>query len=246
MLQAGELCRFTGSHAVHGAGERFEDQILGAIGEHRNENEQGKAPRARFAPDVAEGSEEAWSCLCFRLLGLRAAATRLALDAPYPDKRQRHRNSGNASCDGDQPAGRIRVEKLSGDRCCYRQSGDHHQPNRGCRGGALPFIDAYGQQHQQGRAAGACARADGEKGKYGKGNTGGSVGCHKSRCAGGKNDPGDEHHHTADNPWSSPPADVGSVAPAGAQNLNGVVKPDQCAGQHRRKSEFHHHDPVEG
>ena len=54
MLDAGELGRFAGREAEDQAGERLEDQVLGAVGQHRDEHEDGEAARLRLGPDLGE------------------------------------------------------------------------------------------------------------------------------------------------------------------------------------------------
>ncbi len=46
------------SQAEDAAGERLEDQILGAVCKHRHEDEYGEPARFRLRPDLGQGRTE--------------------------------------------------------------------------------------------------------------------------------------------------------------------------------------------
>ena len=82
MLHARQLGRFTRREPEDGPGERFKNEILRAVGQHRYEDEDGEAARLRFGPYVRQGFAK-------RRLGRDTAIARRdrrrrrALDVPH-------------------------------------------------------------------------------------------------------------------------------------------------------------------
>ena len=159
MLDAGQLRRLARREAEHRAGERLEDQVLRAVGQHRDEDEDRKAPRlaARSRPRQA-----------LRGMTTGAAAPsiaddrgcRIAFDAPDANQREHHRRDRYRPETTIEPARRERIEQMAGDAGGDDEAGDHHDPDDGRRRRAALVVGALGEQHQQRRAGRADADAD--------------------------------------------------------------------------------------
>jgi hypothetical protein len=67
----------------------------------------------------------------------------------------------------------------------------------------------------------------------------------KRRAEGGADASEGKDRHAANDPWCSPPANIGSIAPGGAQYLHTIVRGDEQAGNHRRQREFDNHHTVD-
>ncbi len=84
MLNAGQLGRTTGRQSEDDAGERFEDQVLAAVSQHRHDNEDGEPARPRFGPDLGQRFAKA----TLPLGGVSVVIVRsLALETPDRDDR---------------------------------------------------------------------------------------------------------------------------------------------------------------
>ena len=60
MLNAGELVVSPGVKPKTDTGERLEDQVLRAVGQHRDEDEDGEPPRLGFGPDFEQALRGRW------------------------------------------------------------------------------------------------------------------------------------------------------------------------------------------
>src|SRR5678815_2545321 len=101
MLDARKLRRFAGREGEDRAGKRLEDQILRAIGEHRDENKDREPPRFWLVPYFHEG-------IAKRRLARRRSRNQLgasdgtSFDTPYADYREHHRRHRYRSRNNDQ------------------------------------------------------------------------------------------------------------------------------------------------
>ena len=136
VLQAGKFGGCARRKAEHDAGERLEDQILRAIGQHRDEDENRKSPRLRLGPDFHERRRKR---RCGAAGAVRDGCRSVAsLDAPHTAMAQDNGRDSDTAGDRDQPQRRERIEHMAGDGRGHDEARDHHHPDEGRRRGAAP------------------------------------------------------------------------------------------------------------
>ena len=243
MLHARELCGCAGAVAEHGACERFQDQVLGAVGEHGNEHEHREAAGHGLLPDFGERLLEAW----FGRHGL-GRGRGFNVRAFQPAQRQQRDAKGqqrHGRCHQQQTFGRIGVEELARQPGRDGEACDHHHPDQGGCAASSRVGHALGQHHQQRCAAGAHAQAHQSKTQRGERDACRPVGCHPHRGQRGHHAANAQHRHAPDDPGRAAPAHVRSMAHARPRHLHQVVQGNQNAGQQRRQGQLHHHHAVE-
>ena len=88
VLQAGEFCRHARRHSEHQPGERLDQQLLGAEGEHRHEDEDGEAARRRVIPLLSQRRRESGLARRRRPLCRRRRARRPQRPRPPEPRRE--------------------------------------------------------------------------------------------------------------------------------------------------------------
>ena len=156
MLDAGQPGRLAGREAEHDAGERLEDQVLRAVGEHRDEDEDGEAPRLGLGPDLGSASRKP---RCGPRARPRLAAARPSMPQTASSESTNaapHTTAVTATRRAGENGSRSRPASAGGDR----EAGDHHEPDDRRRGARAVGLDPLGQQRQERGAGGADAEAD--------------------------------------------------------------------------------------
>ena len=115
------------------SGERLEDQVLGAVGEHRDEDEDREAPRCRLRPSISRARRG--SCLAAarrrRAPGADGASP---TSTPHTARRVRTKAApATVAVDHDQPDRREWIEKAAGERRGDRRSRRSSSPRRWSR-----------------------------------------------------------------------------------------------------------------
>ena len=72
----------------------------------------------------------------------------LSFDVPERHDGQNQRKRGYRRGDGDQAAGRIRIEHMSANGGGHDESDDHHNPDDGRRGSAPMLVDTFCQENE--------------------------------------------------------------------------------------------------
>ena len=244
MLNARELGRRAGRHAEDEARERFDQQFLRAVGEHRDEDENRELARGRLAPNLRESLAETAA-----LRALSRARPRLAsIGFDAHDRQTRDEESDGA--DGRRHFDQTRVART-----------DRGNGPRAARSIAKPkIIMTQTVVAAAARRAGATREAsiastevpaapapmptirkrqrrerEAER-QDGRGERG------RERRAGAAER---EHGHAADDPGRAPPADVGAIAPGRTQDLHGVMRSDQQARNKGGKRELDDHHTID-
>ena len=246
VLDPRELGGFARGHAEDRPGEGLEDQVLGAVGQHRHEDEDREAPGLGFRPDLRQRLAEAR--LWRRARGRRPPGGGRARPFDPPDGDQGHGegHAGDQSRDRDQTGQGEGIEQQAREHRRDHHPGDHHQPDRRGGGRTAGRRDQRRQKHQQRGPGGADAAADQGEGQTRQDDSGRRPAGHQSGRDGGQDGAQRQGRHPADDPGRAPAADVRAVAPARPEHLHGVVEGDQGARQHGRQGQLHHHDPVHG
>ena len=136
VLHAGQLRRFSRREAEDGAGERLEDQILRAVGEHRDEDEDREAARLRLGPHLGQALRNELSRASrasrppAKALGCRPSMFQIGKQG---EQEGRCRHGGS---DGNQALRRKRIEQMARRRRGDDEASDHHHPDDRGRGGA--------------------------------------------------------------------------------------------------------------
>ena len=115
VLHAGELRRrLAGRDAEDDAGEGLEDQVLRAVGEHRDEDEDREAARLRLAPDLRASAVAERAGLCAAGAG---ASARVRLDADDGERRVRPARRRTTHAGDRRPGAAARTDRGSARRC---------------------------------------------------------------------------------------------------------------------------------
>jgi len=135
MLQAGELGGLTRCHFENQAGERLHDQVLHAVGEHRDKDEIGKPPGLLLLPDLGQDGFEIIS----RFVRLRLIDSDEAIfHSAQCQHRQTERPERNQAADNGKSGFRKRVKIGARYAGSDNNTRNHHRPaDRG--GGGLSF-----------------------------------------------------------------------------------------------------------
>ena len=241
VLHAGQLRRLPGCHSEYGACEGFQNQVLSAVGEHGDKNEEGESPGLALLPDFPERDAKVGH------RGGRLRRGRATLfHAGNRQQGEQHGRGRDGACDGDQASRREGVEKLPGQAGGHGKPGDHHDPHQGgrCRS---PFLgDLLGEQHQQGGAAGARPEADQEECDDRQNGAPENGLRHERRCDGGERAAARQYGHAADDPGRSTASAIRPVTDMGSGHLHEVVEGDEKAREHRRQRELDNHDAIDG
>lgn len=174
------------------------------------------------------------------------------------DRRRRLRLEANDRDGGDQPGGaahaggdedkalhRERIEEMAGERGAHREAEDHHHPDRGGGGRAALRRDSRRQHREHRGACRAGAHADEKKCERGERKAGGEIG--RSERGGERRADSAERQcgQAAEDPGRSASADVGAIAPGGAQNLDCIMRGDEDSRHESRQCEFNDHHPID-
>ena len=109
VLHARQLRRLARREAEHHAGERLEDQVLRAVGQHRDEDEDREAARVGFGPDLGQGLAEARRVHRLAVVDVALARRPRALRAAHSAmQRDRERQRRHRRRHGDQALRRVR------------------------------------------------------------------------------------------------------------------------------------------
>ncbi len=243
VLKPGQLRGRSRRETEHGAGEGFEDQVLRAEGEHRNEHEDRETARGGFLPDLAERFEEAQLRLRRRRRALGDAAR--ALEPPQRHHGDETGDQRDAAADRHQALRRVGIEPAAGQPGRHREADDHHHPDDGGRRRTALCRHALGQQHQHRGAAGADPQPDAEEGERGQREAGVALRGHPGGGDRGQRAARGEHGHAAEDPGRAAPAAVGTESHARPRDLHRVVDRHQQARHQGRQRELDHHHAIE-
>jgi len=212
VLQRCEAGRLPWREAEQQPGERLDDQLLRAVGEHRDDHEDREAPRAPVGPDLAEGCLEA-RARC-RLSGRRrrldpgdpaTASIHAATTTPATTASNRSGENGSSS----RPATAVVTMKPT-----------------------IIMIHASREQREQRRARGADPDPDRGKGRDCQRDA--PRGRNPRRRPRREQRARGEHGHAADDPRRPPARPVRPVPPACARQLNRIMERDKrCGNGHR-------------
>ncbi len=245
MLHARQFRRLARGEREHDPRKRLEDQVLRGIGEHRDEHEDGEAPRLRLVPHSPQRIEEGAFAALPRAVIHRAHDVGRRLDPHQGRRRDQQRDHGDGSRDDEQAGRRERIEVVARDGRRHDKPDDHHHPHE--HGGRAPPLghDALRQQDEKVRSRRPDPSADHEIGERGETQPRGDRHGQEHRRERRTEAAGREHAHAAEDPGHVPPALVGAVAPPGPQHLHRVMQPHEQAGDRRGQGVFDHHHPVE-
>ncbi len=242
MLHARQLRGFARREAEQRTGKGFEDQVLRAVGQHRDEDEDREAPRIGIAPDLAQRGAKVGPHRAGRRGGRRLGA---ALQAAQRQHRDQHRDQGHRRRHRHQALRRVGVEETPGQAGGDGEADDHHHPHGGGRRGAALLGHALGQQHQQRGAGGADAQADQREGQHRQCHAGPALGAHPGHGQRGAQAAAGQHRHAAEDPGRASLAAIGAVAHARPRHLHRVVQRHQQPRQQGRQGQFDDHHPIQ-
>ena len=134
---------------------------------------------------------------------------------------------------------------MAGKRSGDREAEDHHHPDRRRSGGAALGRDSRGEHRQHRSSSRAGADADEQECGCGQDNAENGRSRGERRAERGADAAEGKDRHAADDPGRSPAADIGTIAPGGAQYLHTIMRGDEQAGNHRREREFDDHHAVD-